>query len=346
MNITKIAFYLIIILLPLSTFATLSDFSLRGDISFYANNLEYFSDYREGELLLGTENSLYLHYTPHPSIEFSLGTYLQKDFGDKPFFSDSRPYFRGKYHKERYAMIIGVLESEKRHKLPDAMIMEQISYGKSIEEGLQFLFDYPHIFADLWIDVKKLNTPEHREHLDVGIYLENQFYNLTSAGMLYWDHYGGQLYAPDNDPVRNNITGSLLLSYVQPLKNEKSMFGADLRFLASSMYQKGNGYGFLVAPWYMINSYKTSLQVFKGDNYQSWRGNSMYHTNDIYYFLQLEREIALMKNLTLEWGVRFDFIDITPDRYFEHTEHQLWISITNSFEIPFLQKKESPKSSL
>ncbi len=330
------------ILLILIIFTTLLS-TPPGKLSFttelfgYVDNLEYYSSYREGVLLLGTDMNLFFNYSPTSAIDFSVGAHFKKDFGDEDYYSDIRPYFKSKYQRDAYSLIIGVLENDNRHKLPDAILAEETLFTDGIEEGIQMKWQFPQIEIDLWMSVDELNTPEHREHLDFGLYLENQFRKLTSSAMVYWDHYGGQLYSPENDPVRDNTNGSLALTFTQPLKKERSDIGTTLRFLGSDTKGLGGGYGFSLSPWIMLNGYKTTFSVFKGDNYHTWRGNTMYHTNDIYYYLQIDKTVDVAKNLYLDWGVRLDFVDISPNDYFLHSEHKLWITLTNDFSFTIFE---------
>ncbi len=316
-----------------------SALSFNAELFGYSNNLEYFSDYREGILYLGSEANLFFEYTPHPFVEVALGVHLKKDVGDEEFFTNPRPYFRTSYKRGGYAFNIGVLEYEDRHRLPDAILSEQVIYSDGIEEGIEFIFDYSAIYGNVWMSVIELNTPEHREHLDFGLYLENTFRKLKSSGMVYWDHYGGQLFAPDNDPVRNNINGSVNLQFTQPLKSKNSDMGSDFTFLGSSTTDLGSGYGFIVAPWWKLNSFRTTFSIYKGFDYHTWRGNSIYHTNDIYYYLQLDRTVSLRENVHFDWGVRFDFVDIPPSKYFDHFENQLWISLRTDFDVELFSRK-------
>lgn len=316
-----------------------SSLSFKTELFGYIDNLEYYSDYREGVLLLGTDANLFFEYIPHPSVEFSLGVHLKKDFGDEDYYSDARPYFRTQYNKGGYQLNIGVLDHLTRHSLPDAILAEETTYSDGIEEGIQFLWDYDHIFVDFWMSVEKLNTPEHREHLDFGLYIENSWRKLTTSGMVYWDHYGGQLYAPENDPVRDNTVGSVNLKFTQPLKSGKGNIGSDFRFLGSQTKDLGTGYGFVLAPWFKLNEFRTTFSIYKGFDYHTWRGNTIYHTNDIYYYFQLDRSVEIVKNLYFDWGVRIDFVDITPERYFDHFEHKLWISFRNCLDIPIFNRE-------
>ena len=66
-----------------------STFLISVDFLSYLNNLEYFNQHREGVLHLGAATSLYATYVPVSALEFSLGLYVRKAFGDEEFFKST-----------------------------------------------------------------------------------------------------------------------------------------------------------------------------------------------------------------------------------------------------------------
>lgn len=313
-------------------------FSVNADLKGFLNNLEYFNDYRKGILLLGGELKTFFKYKPVEQIEFTAGVYMRRAMGDEDFLTDIRPVFRAEYNKNAYTMTIGDIHENNRHNLPDAIISEQYVYEKGMEDGIQFQWDYRLFKADLWMSTDMLNTPEHREHFLFGFYNRIPLKDLNFESMIFWDHFGGQLYFPEGDYMRDAINGSVALKYKHSFNKKKlDNVGGELRFLASSVtpnrsdVEAHRGVGGLGRVYVTIKKLQMAFQFYKGDGFESWLGNEIYKTDKYYYFLELSRSTEFAFNTKLEWGLRFDFVDITPDKYFDHTEHQVWVNITSSF---------------
>ena len=123
-------------------------FFICADFLSFLNNLEYFNQHREGILHLGAATSLYATYKPVSALEFSLGVYMRKAYGDEKFLSDIRPYFRGLFTKGIFTMIIGALDAENQHGMLDAVIREQYPYEQGLEEGFQMKYTVATVAAN------------------------------------------------------------------------------------------------------------------------------------------------------------------------------------------------------
>jgi len=314
-----------------------NSFFIEADFLSYLNNLEYFNRHREGVLHVGAATRLYARYVPLSSLEFSLGVYMRKAFGDKKFMSDIRPCFQGRFTKKIFTLIIGALESENQHNMLDAIISEQYPYEQGLEEGFQMLFESPKFFADIWMVSYLLNTPKNREHLSFGLYLRQQFGPVYFIGMTYWDHYGGQLFAPEDDPVRDNVMGDAGLRFSKEYNKNFQGFGTEFFGLGSytSPDRKDipfkSGWGLLSRSWIAFHNFELSLLFFKGDDFTTWPGNKIYQTNKLYTHIQIKYLRSFAKHLWLDWGVRVDFIEIPIKDYFDHTEHQVWVRLNGDF---------------
>lgn len=316
-----------------------STFFICTDFLSYLNNLEYFNRHREGVLHLGTATSLYTTYKPVSTLDFSLGVYMRKAFGDEKFLSDIRPYFRGLFTKGIFTLIIGALDAEDQHDMLDAVISEQYPYEQGLEEGFQMQFEAQSFFADVWMSVYQLNTPKHREHLGFGLYLEKQLGLISLFGMVYWDHYGGQLYAPEDDHVRDNLHGDAGLRFSKEFENNFQNFGTEFFVLGSNeTIDRGDtpwkrGWGILSRSWVTFFWFETSFLFYKGDDFTTWQGNKLFETNDPYFQLQIKRTRDFLdERLWLDWGVRFDLIEKSPGEYFDRTEHQVWVRLNGIFQ--------------
>ncbi|MFW5775559.1 MAG: hypothetical protein ACOCW2_04640 [Chitinivibrionales bacterium] len=313
-------------------------FSVTGQFLGYCNNLEYFNRYREGILHLGASTNLALSYQPVDELSFSLGVYLRKAFGDEDFMTDIRPVFQAMYSRGGYRLIIGKLLSENQHGMIDAIITEQFDYEQGLEEGLQFLFTDDWLRLDLWAASNLLETREHREHLDVGLNVETDLGKISFSGMTLWDHYGGQQYEIEDDPIRDNITGSVGVDFLQKTALGVDGIGCRIHFLASATTNdRGEdsmrtGQGFFIRPYITFFDFTASFQFYHGRQYTTWRGNPLYQANDPYYYLEMKRNRTFGRDISFDRGVRLDFVEIDPGDYFDHTEHQFWIRLQTAID--------------
>ena len=311
---------------------------LTADMLGYLNNLEYFNNHRKGILYLGAYSNLKISYQPVDRLLFSLGVFMRKAYGDKNFLTDIRPILRAQYIRGNYSVIIGELESENRHGMLDALIHEQYQFDPAIEEGFQIRYTGKIFHFDIWLSSDLLNTPIHREHLGFGNVMKLHAGPFTFLTMAYWDHYGGQLYAPEEDPVRDNVTGSGGIRYTHTIDKRVEELGLEQYIIASATTPNrktvsfSKGFGSISRFWVTFLGFETSFLFYQGDNFETWRGNPIYHTNKPYYYIETKRHIDLGDKCFFDFGFRFDFVEISPKDYFDHTEHQVWVKMGCNFD--------------
>jgi hypothetical protein len=193
---------------------------------------------------------------------------------------------------------------------------------------------------DLWMLYDSLNTAAHREHLGFGNRTVVRLGPVSFPLMAYVDHYGGQLHAPPDDPVRDNITAAGAVACSLSIDRNLSAAGAEVLGLASVTSRDRNsdpyrrGWGVLSQVWIEVYRFRIAAQLFKGNRYKTWKGNPLYLVNGYYYCLEISRPVALPFGSTLDWGLRFDFLDIPPAEYFDKMEHQLWVSLSSALDRP------------
>lgn len=315
-------------------------FSFTADMAAYTDNLEYFNEYREGYLHLGARATTRLSYRPVERLSFALGVHLRKAFGEERFLSDARPVFRASYHNGAVTFTIGELQSTGRHGLPDMLLSEQWSVTHPVEEGFQFLYAGEMVRQDLWAVYDSLNTPDHREHLMAGSATFVHAGPVTFMALAYGDHYGGQAFAPEGDPVRENVAGGLGAQFVHTREGMLSEIGGEQIAVVSVATEDRerlgyeHGGGSFTRVWLTVAGLQTSLMVFKGHDFVAWKGNPLYRARDIYYYLETRKRLELAGVAWLEFGARFDFVDIAPADYFDHAENRLWVTIGGALDRP------------
>lgn len=304
---------------------------LSVDMVAFLNNLEYFNAYRSGEPFFGAHAQARLGVQPFRGGVFSLGIHIRRDFGDEVFLSDVLPLFRAHLTRGPISFILGELFSRNQHGLLDALLREQVAYRPVVEEGLQFMYKGRLLRQDVWANYPALNTGSHREHLQVGNATHLIIEPVTASLMAYIDHFGGQLFAPPGDPVRENLTGACGITYRLSLSSAVEEIGIE-QFLVGS-YTSSNraeipyesGWGSITRSWLTVAGFEFSLLFYSGNGFTNWQGNTLYQTDDTYYCFQMDKCVRFGKVACLDFGIRLDFVDMTPDQYFDNGDNQIWV---------------------
>ena len=304
----------------------------------YMNNLEYFNAYRQGVLHLGTNVTLRALYRPVEGVAFSLGGFARKAAGDGRLLSDARFLPSVRFRRGVFTLTMGELDATGRHGLPDAVVREQYEYEKGFEEGFSLRWEWPLVGWELWMVCDSLNTARHREHLRFGSVTRFASGMLHARLMGYWDHYGGQLHAPQGDPVRDNWTGGVRAGVAVPVARILDRAGLDVTALGSSTTQERNRIDY-VRGWVAMmqarlerNRFELLWHTSYGNRFIAWQGNPLYGAPGFWHALQLSRSAPLAPGLMLDWGVRADVVDLPLTRWAERADHQVWIRIGSSQE--------------
>lgn len=306
---------------------------LSTDMLGYMNNLEYFNNYREGNFYLGTNLSVRTLYRPNSALTFGLGVFARKAVADEKFFSDIRPLFKARFQRGVFALTIGELDWKDRHGLPDAVMREQYDYEKGVEEGFQLQWNWPAVGWDLWAAYDSLNTARHREHLRFGSVTKLELDPVHLAAFGHWDHYGGQNFAPPGDPVRDNWIGGVRMGGTVVGTGLLDEVGVEETAMGSATTADRNridfatGWGLITRAWVTLNGFELMGQYYRSNGFETWQGNSMYRSKGPYCFVQVSRLREFDRGLLLDWGLRADFVEVTPREYLDHLEHQVWVTI-------------------
>lgn len=322
-----------------------SKLAFNAEMRGHCANLEYFNGLRPGELLLGTELKSDFRYTVSDRFHAKAGILLQRTIADeKGIFV--RPLFQLSYKKGGFTLNIGDIYCSNRHDLPDAIIHEQQSLTSPFEEGIQFIYDFKAIYSDLWLRYMALNTKEHLEHLNLGLYVESPKALVQSRGGLLWDHYGGQLHSVEGDYMRDTLNLFFATRVEKNREGAISSVGGELGILGSSVSKRRSsepfqrGYGGYGKAFITFHRFESSVLYFKGDGYQTSFGNKLYEVNNHYYNLELKRTQSIANKVFIDWGVRFEFVNIKPQEFFDDTEYQAWVTIGTSLSRELLPRKE------
>jgi len=291
----------------------------------FLSNSEYISnDYKVGEPYFGTQVRTRIAVEPVKNLKFSIGVFLRKYYGDEEFLSDVYPLFKMSYKYKNFSCIFGELINEP--KLPDAMLKEQYPFTAAPDEGILMNYNSENFQNTIWGIYPELHTPQHREHLCVGNSASYKKKNIELSFLFYASHYGGQLYSSADERVRDNHVASLgfKYSYIK-LKMEQFLIGSNTTESRKLGYERG--YGSISRISFITKYLNYIFQYYQGCNYQTWEGNPFYTSNDPYYFIEVSKKYLINKNIDIDFGVRADFVEVSPIKYFDKSEHILWLNI-------------------
>jgi hypothetical protein len=84
--------------------------------------------------------------------------------------------------------------------------------------------------------------------------------------------------------------------------------------------------------WIMPLGFNVGLRYFKGHNYETWQGNSLYEAKKYYSHFEVSRLFVFSRDFYLDFGCRFEFVDTDLAGYFEHAENRVWVALGGSIE--------------
>jgi len=308
-------------------------FYVSADAHLYMHNLEYRTALLEGRSILGGHAQLRMGLRPAAPFRIHVGVHGRREMGDSRFASDARLLVSGSVYAGPATVTLGELDSRFRHHLPEALRSRQRQATLGFEEGVQILLDLSHFQQDLWIDWRALNTPSHREHFIAGSVSRFTWRSLTVPLAVVVDHYGGEQYAVEGDPVRQNIAGGGGAVVTFELPNRLSEVGGELRGFGSvteadrseDAYRAGGGVR--AAAWIRPFDVLVRFAFYRGEGFVCWEGDPLYRTGRPWYSLTVAYQYEHRCGLALDTGLRLDCVDVAPLEYFDSAQHRIWLCL-------------------
>lgn len=250
------------------------------NVNFFKNNenkLERSADYTITGALLRPKAVYY----PGPKLRLELGGHVLK-YNGRNDYAHISPWFNVHYQPtDKIAVILGNLNSDQNHLLPEQLYNPELFYTATPEAGLQARYNSKRFSADLWIDWQQMILPgdPYKERFAFGarsnlIILNNNGASLSLPFTFYGMHEGGTIgTAPGLAKSFITITPGLVFK-----KNISSKLFTDLELNTSfslSTYPRDNvifrqadGWGFYANG--TINS------MFGGLTAAFWHGHLFY----------------------------------------------------------------------
>ena len=97
--------------------------------------------------------------------------------------SDVKPLASYTYNLEDiFFFTMGYLDNNNRHDMLEAIQRKQLEYTRQIEYGFQIGLKNTYSTFGLWLNWNLLNTPEHKEYINLGSNL-SIFANMLSMSV-------------------------------------------------------------------------------------------------------------------------------------------------------------------
>ncbi len=286
--------------------------------TLYGDNTEFFTPYRTGETILGTQLQSWLAAKTGKRSELRLGLYADRRLGSERFTDTLLPIVAFRYRTKHSLGVVGTLENERRHGLLEPLMVTTRELTTPIESGLQWIETRSRVRAEAWVNWQRLNTPAQREAFEMGATLRVEATTWASVeGQHLWSHRGGQLYDA-GVPVSNNRVTSLGVRLTRTLPT----FGAS-SLMASRLWSDGHidpnypstrpatGHGTYVrasvAPKGWVELFAIS---WRGKDFVAAAGDQNYNSTgkdpNFYRAERTYRELGAMRRTAMRGGGSFD----------------------------------------
>ena len=226
------------------------------NVNFFKNNenkLERSADYT----ITGTLLRPKAVYYADPKLRLELGGHVLK-YNGRDDYAHISPWFNVHYQAtDKIAVILGNLNSDMGHSLPEQLYNPERFYTATPEAGLQGKYNSTRFSADLWIDWQQMILPgdPYKERFVFGvrpelILLNHDGVSLSAPFTFYGMHEGGTIgTAPGLAKSFITITPGLVFK-----KNSSVSLITDLEFNTSFslstypkdnlIFKQANGWGF------------------------------------------------------------------------------------------------------
>ncbi len=174
-------------------------------LTAYGDNTEFFTPYRTGETLLGTQLLSTLRARTGRRTAIVAGVHVEHRSGAEGFLDPVRPVLAFEFRSGSTSATLGALVPERRHGFLEPLQVTTLELTRPIEYGLSWVERRPRWDVDVYLNWQALNTPEQREVFDYGWVLRVRPHRLLSLeSQLHGLHHGGQLFDA-GVPVTNNV---------------------------------------------------------------------------------------------------------------------------------------------
>lgn len=323
-------------------------------LGFNKNN-EYFNRIADGYTLFGFQVVPYLTYQPTKRLRIDAGLFARKDFGN-PDISVVEPLISIRYEQGPFNVVFGTLEGSLNHRLIEPIYdFERVMLDR-LEEGLQFLFQKPNTFLDVWINWERMiyRGSPYQEEVSGGFSFNHQLlggerWQIKLPLQMLAYHKGGQIdrarlpletfvNAAAGLELRKDWKKGLLRSLrFQPY----AVWYKDFSHVLLQPYTEGGG-------WYVnlaaaSRHFEAMLSYWQGEGYMGIKGGALYqsvsstyrwpeHTEDRRELLILRLMLQLPVARNLEVSTRFEpHYDLINNKF--EFSHGMYLNYKTDFNL-------------
>jgi len=169
------------------------------NVNFFKNN-EYKKEIATGYTLTGTWIRPKVVYYPDKKLRMEFGGQVLKYNGRDDYYNLS-PWFNVHYQPtDKISVILGHLDADENHLLPEPIFEPELFYTARPEAGLQARYNTRRFTADLWIDWQQmiLKGDPYKERFVFGartnlVILDKNSALLSIPFAFYGMHVGGEI---------------------------------------------------------------------------------------------------------------------------------------------------------
>lgn len=174
------------------------------NVNFFKNN-EYKSEFATGYTLTGAWLRPKLVFYPDKKLRMEFGGHVLKYNGRDEYYHLS-PWFNVHYQPtEKISLILGNLNSDQNHNLPEFLYDPEMFLTSKPEAGLQAKFNSQRFTADLWIDWQQfiVKGDPFKERFAFGVVANWKIFEKDNSSLsiplaFYGLHQGGEI---DTNPA-------------------------------------------------------------------------------------------------------------------------------------------------
>jgi len=273
---------------------------------FFFKNNEYFNTIIDGYTLFGYQFNPFLNYQPHENIRINAGWYFQKDFGNSNV-TTTAPTLSFEWKKNGYSLIFGNLESSLNHRLIEPLYDFESVLNQRLETGFQMKINKEKLFADLWIDWKKMQywNDINQEQFVVGLSLNKQVVKVGNGKLdfplqIVIRHNGGQIGVSGHPPAQTLVNLATGFRWTQKVESKLKNIILDGYYVIDDDITKvkpaptsGNGI-------YLNSSITTSfgleamISYWRAKDYTAFEGGKIYQSISVFDPTRIEQSPHLL----------------------------------------------------
>jgi len=254
---------------------------LQGSSFFYNN--EYFNPFIKGYTLIGANFQPRILYQSSPKLTFSVGTNLQRYYGDSEKTS-FLPMLSLEYRpKKNFSILMGSFNGGENHGMHEALFSFENHLTDIVENGILIRFKNSRIKTETWLNWESFITPgdTFREAFTAGssnriLLFENSSWKLSAPVCLLAHHAGGQINN-NNEHVETliNINEGIKLNHSFSSKYLRSIFSELNFFHSMGDFVPASGKAFSIKAGIESIHFELNAEYFKGTDFLSFAGNPL-----------------------------------------------------------------------